>query len=231
MKKLTVVLLMILIIAVTTIVNADTDTFELNLEVANKSIKAGDTIKVDVVLDNISVTSGEKGIAAVQGKLIYDTNVFEVKGTISGTNWEVSNENGSFVANTKDAKVVTTKVTVCTFELKAKEDAAAGNTNFKLEKVQGSAAGSTVTGTASNTITVNIEKISNSNSATNAQEQPSTSTSENKTTQKTNASTATSKSTNNIPKTGKESVILILLTGSIIILSVAYMKYKKYKNC
>ena len=60
-----------------TVYSATGDSYEVKMNADKKSLKTGDTITISLVLDNINIQSGEKGLGSYEGSIVYDTNVFE----------------------------------------------------------------------------------------------------------------------------------------------------------
>ena len=65
------------------------ENFQLQLEASSITLHPGDTFSVDIIMDNINVTSGDQGIGAYQAKIIYDTKVLELVSVTPATGWEV----------------------------------------------------------------------------------------------------------------------------------------------
>lgn len=136
------------------------ESFELQLSPSSIDLNPGNTFSVNIVIDNINITSGDQGIGAYQAKIIYDTNVLELINVTAATGWETLENEGNMVANTNDGEVVKERTNTATINFKVKDDAADGNTSISLESIQGSSGYTTIDGTGIST-TINIQEESN----------------------------------------------------------------------
>ena len=109
MKKfyLTLITLLISLVLLSSTVNASS-AFNLNLNSSATSYSKGDTVSVTVNLSNVSDTSG---IVGYQANLIYDSNVLTLN-NVTSNNWEVMENEGAIVVNTKDALGDTSGTTI-----------------------------------------------------------------------------------------------------------------------
>lgn len=139
---------------------AEGESFELQLSPSSIDLNPGNTFSVNIVIDNINITSGDQGIGAYQAKIIYDTNVLELINVTAATGWETLENEGNMVANTNDGEVVKERTNTATINFKVKDDAADGNTSISLESIQGSSGYTTIDGTGIST-TINIQEESN----------------------------------------------------------------------
>lgn len=150
-KKLAIIsIIIITIFSFLNISNAETtETFELYLETSNKKVEPGKQFSVDIVLDNMEVTSGDQGIAAYFAKIIYDTDILELV-SVKSDNWEVMENEGNMVANTKDGEVVKEKTITAQAIFKVKDNAKTGKTTITLDSIEGSSGTTTIQGTTRN---------------------------------------------------------------------------------
>lgn len=139
---------------------AEGESFELQLSPSSIDLNPGNTFSVNIVIDNINITSGDQGIGAYQAKIIYDTNVLELINVTAATGWETLENEGNMVANTNDGEVVKERTNTATINFKVKDDATDGNTSISLESIQGSSGYTTIDGTGIST-TINIQEESN----------------------------------------------------------------------
>ena len=123
------------------------ESFELQLEASSTTLNPGDSFSVDIIIDNMNVTSGDQGIGAYQAKIIYDTNVLELVNVTAATGWEVLENEGNMVANTSNAEVVTERTHTATINFKVLDNVTFGDTTISLESVQGSSGTTTIDGT------------------------------------------------------------------------------------
>lgn len=143
---------------------AEGDTFELQVSSSTSTLNPGDDFTVNLVLDNINVTSGDQGIGAYQAKIVYDTDTLELVSVTSASGWEVSQNEGNIIANTSNGQVVKQRTNTAVISFKVKDDATVGDTNISLESVSGSS-GVTVSGTGVEA-TISIEEESNNDNNT-----------------------------------------------------------------
>ena len=167
MKKLKILSLIIMLVLTltSTIVFADDDSFELNIETNYETIAPGNTLTVSIVLDNLNISGAEQGIGAVEAKFNYDPEVFDLISAKKSEGWELSQNEGTIVANTEDAEVVKEKNIIGQIELQVKADAKLGDTVLKFEDIEG-ASPDTVVGTGKET-KVTIAESSKNNATLN----------------------------------------------------------------
>ncbi len=144
---------------------AEGESFELQLEASTITLNPGDTFSVDIIIDNINVTSGDQGIGAYQTKIIYDQNVLEFVNVTAASGWEVFENEGNMVANTSTGEVVQERTNTATINFKVKDDAEIGNTTISLDSIQGSSGYTTIDGTGILS-TINIEEENNNDNNT-----------------------------------------------------------------
>ena len=123
------------------------ESFQLQLEASSITLHPGDTFSVDIIMDNINVTSGDQGIGAYQAKIIYDTKVLELVSVTPATGWEVLENEGNMVANTSNAEVVRERAHTAVINFKVLDDPNMGNSEISLESIQGSSGTTTIDGT------------------------------------------------------------------------------------
>lgn len=210
------------------------DSFHLALQPNKTTLKKGDTVEVSIVLDNIKVESGDKGIGAYSAKISYDTNVFGEIEKVKSENWEIMQNEGSMIANTKDGNCVTQKTVTGTFELKVKENAKIGETTIKIGEIKGSS-GETIIGQG-NELKIKIEDKANNNQEENKPNGNNPEDNKPEDNKPDNKPNENNKPQNNqpqnvskdkLPQTGEGHVIAIVLVISIISSMVLYIKYKK----
>ena len=123
------------------------ESFDLELEASSTTLNPGGTFSVDIIIDNMNITSGDQGIGAYTAKLTYDTEVLELVSVQQQTGWEVMENEGNIVALTTDGEVVKDRTLTAKATFKVKEDAQLGNTEISLESVSGSSGTATIQGT------------------------------------------------------------------------------------
>jgi len=123
------------------------ESFQLQLEASSITLHSGDTFSVDIIMDNINITSGDQGIGAYQAKIVYDTKVLELVSVTPATGWEVLENEGNMVANTSNAEVVRERTHTAVINFKVLDDPIMGNSEIRLESIQGSSGTTTIDGT------------------------------------------------------------------------------------
>ena len=148
MKLISIVtFICIILISLTTLTYAVDESFELQLNSLTKEVVLGNTFEVEILLDNINVTSGDQGIGAYNAKLTYNTEVLELVSVQQQTGWEVMGNEGNIVALTTDGEVVKNRTLTAKATFKVKDDAQLGDTEISLESVSGSSGVATIQGT------------------------------------------------------------------------------------
>lgn len=131
------------------------ESFELQIVSSSASLNPGDTFTVDIVLDNMNVTSGDQGIGAYSARITYDTTILELVSVQQATGWEVMENENNLVALTNDGEVVKDRTVTATATFKVMDDAVFGDTTISLENISGSSGVATIAGTpVSKTITI-----------------------------------------------------------------------------
>ncbi len=229
------------------------ESFELELETSTTTVNQGDSFSVNIIIDNMNITSGDQGIGAYQAKIIYDTNILQLVNVTPATGWEVSENEGNMVANTSDAEVVKKRTHTATINFKVLNNATFGNTIISLENIQGSSGTTTIDGIGiQKTINI-VEKsdpsIDDDNPSTDddnpsvdddnpptEDDNPSTGTNNNPaeggTTSKNQigaASNINQSATSNkvLPYAGIRNAIIIGIGIAIVVAVVFYIKYSR----
>lgn len=230
-KKIIILLLIVMVIIgmnITTKAVDTTDTYKINLATTNKTAKQGETITISLKISDINIQTGDKGIGSYQGKIEYDTNIFEGLKMLGNDNWEKPSENdGVFTSVNADGECVKEAQEIATITLKVKETAKVGKTTVKITGFKGSNALTSIpTEDASIEITVNEGSNQGNGSGTDS---GSGTTGQGQTQQKpqTQPKTAsTTTATKKIPHTGVPTT-LIVIVGIILIIGIySYIRYK-----
>lgn len=198
-----------------------TDEFELNLETSQDSIKKGETITLNIILDNLNVESGDKGIGAYKATLVYDTNVFSKIQNVSSNDWEISENEGNIVAVKKDGKCVTNKTNTATITLEVNEMAKEGITELYFEKITGSS-GETIIGKSKVAQVKITDKVIQDNETANKNEPIKTENIINK-----NVFIDNRIANKKLPKAGIYNYIFIGVAILLIVASISYVKYRE----
>ena len=253
MKKIKSIMLIAIIFIVFTILIQKTyaadESFKLELEASSTTLNPGDSFSVNIIINDINVTTGDQGIGAYQAKITYDKSVLELVGVTQATGWEVLENEGNIVVNTSNAEVVKEKTHTATINFKVLDNVAAGDTTISLESIKGSSGTTTIDGTTISS-KINIEKketddknpstddkeptVDDENSSTN-DEKPTVEdnkTTENNTINKnqTNISSNTNKNTVGnkvLPHTGVRNFLVIAISIIFVATLVFYIKYKR----
>ena len=246
-KKILIVILMVgcIIGGMIGTSKADTSTtFKANLTANKTSIKAGEEITVTIGVSDINM--GENGINTLEGKINYDTNIFEAitsNSIQSLNNWtttyndENSNLNGKFLAvNLSSGTKENTQIFSVKFKVKEtvteekdtkiefKEITSNDGTN--LVNVGDKAVTIKINSENSNGATNNSNKEDNSENTQNNTTDKSDSNKENTTTQ--NKATATDNTTAKtiIPKAGKSIAVALLIIALVAVVIALGIKNK-----
>ena len=160
-KKTISIILTVILLLFTTKVYAANDSFKTALSVNNSTVKRGENVIVTILLNNISIESGEKGIGAYTSKLDFDSSVLEYVETKGTDKWEAPfYQEKQITGTTNDGKVVNTNQSIGTITFKVKENAILGETTIKLTNFSGSTAESDV---PSEDTSIKITIVDNSN--------------------------------------------------------------------
>jgi len=210
MKKLYCLSIAILLICISTTVNAAS--FEANLTSSLQKFKAGQTVTLTLSVENID--AGPDGITSLQGTIDYDTAIFE-KLTIGDLKaqglWTLNTSNG-FVASNNQFNIENTSGTknneaVLKIELKAKNTISLSSALITIANLK-AFDGQDEISTSSAKITLAVDKPVD-------------------TTVNTNTTTNTT-ANEELPETGINDTIMYVL-GIAVIWGIASMiLYKKY---
>ena len=246
---------MIMLIGISTISYAAEESFELQLEPKSSTLNPGDTFSVDIVIDNMNITSGDQGIGAYQAKIVYDSNALELVSVTAANGWERFLNEGNIVINTDDGEVVKERTTTSTINFKVKDDAEIGETTISLENIKGSSGTTTIDGTGISA-TINIEEKTtepptgednttgggnttgdgnttggdNTTGSGNTTGGNSTTGGNNATRNNTVITPNNNQSTTankNLPYTGARNIIIVAIIIAIISMVIFYIKYKR----
>lgn len=226
LKSIIAIALIMMIIALCTGVNAETN-YSVGMSLtSNSKLNAGDTVTVSV---NLTSVNAGNGIDTITAELDYDTNVFEA---ISSSDFTASSswKAPSYAAASKmltvqkDSKVKAAE-TVFTISLKVKNPVNVDSTTISLKDITASGGRVSDGGTGDITVnnasvTISKTKDASSNSETPT---PTPSTTTNNTTIK---DTTTTKKTT-LPKTGLGQAGVIAIVVVAIIGIFSYALYKK----
>lgn len=142
MKKRISVIILIVLILTSTIVNAADFSCTLKMSPSKNTIKAGDTINVNIVVEGLTISDGAPGLTNLDGYLEYDSNIFEEvkKSNIDcGDNRSVTYNSASkriYVHKDNDNGVIKNNgVTIFTITMKVKENANIENTQVVLKNI------------------------------------------------------------------------------------------------
>ena len=186
---------------------------------SDSKLKAGDTVTISV-----NMASGYEGI---QGKLNYDTNVFESASMEKAGTWNANLSNGIAVIDRETAASGTE--TAATLTLKVKDNISVTSTTIKLENVKGTQNGGSVTGDTA-TITLSVDSNPNSGSETGKTNTPATTNTPAKT---TNTKITSSKTTSKkLPKAGDVASIVVISSVAVVavVAIISFVRYQKNKD-
>ena len=225
-KSIILILAVMVILGMSITVKAanTTDTYKINLATANTTVKQGDTITISLNVSDINIQTGDKGIGSYQGKIEYDTKVFEELKMLGNDSWDKPSENeGVFTSVNSDGICVQEAQEIAKITLKVKSTAALGKTTVKVTGFKASNAITSIpTDNTSLDITVNSTTNGGSGSGTGT---TGTGTSDKTQSQIKNNTSVTTKSTP-LPRTGVSSAVIVAV-GIILIIGIySYIRYK-----
>lgn len=142
MKKRISVIILTLLILTSTIVNAADFSCTLKMNPSKNTIKAGDTININIVVEGLTISDGAPGLTNLDGYLEYDNKIFEdvKKSDIDcGDNRSVTYDSASkriYVHKDNDNGVIKNNgVTMFTIKMKVKENAIIENTQVVMRNI------------------------------------------------------------------------------------------------
>ena len=154
-------ILLVALVTLSNVVNASTS-FNLKLNSTKTSYSKGDTVTVNIDLSNVT---DQSGIAGYQAKLSYDSNVLTLD-SFTSNDWEVMQNEGAIVANTKDA-LGTSSGTTAIAKFKVNENTTESSTTIKMTSIKGTSGDlETLEGTSSE-LKITIKTTDDSNDNTN----------------------------------------------------------------
>ena len=241
MKLISIVtFICIILISLTTLTYAVDESFELQLNSLTKEVVLGNTFEVEIVLDNMNVTSGDQGIGAYNAKLTYDTEVLELVDVQQQAGWEIMENEGNIVALTTDGEVVKNRTLTAKATFKVKEDAQLGDTEISFESVNGSSGKTTIQGAGVSTTVQIVEQNINPGDDENTIEEGNTV--ENDNTVGENSSSRNNVIKNNmsiqsnvdstttankaLPYAGFTGILIIIIAILIVVAIIFYLKYR-----
>ena len=255
--KLAVMITIILVIfaMITPKSYAADESFELQLEASSTTLHPGDSFSVNIMIDNMNITSGDQGIGAYQAKIIYDANALELVGVTAATGWEAFENEGNMVVNTSSGEVVTERTHTATINFKVLDNVSLGDTTISLESIQGSSGTTTIDGTGIAEV-VSIEEETtnppiddnnpsddnnnppaddnnpsddNNNPSDDDNTPPADNNAGTTNTNQIGTSNSAQSTTSNkvLPYAGIRNILMIAIGAAIIVAVVFYIKYKR----
>lgn len=225
-NKIIILLLIVMVIlgmCITTKAADTTDTYKINLTTTNKTVKQGETITIALNVSDINIQTGDKGIGSYQGKIEYDTNVFEELKMVGNDNWDKPSENdGVFTSVNSNGLCVKESQELAKITLKVKSSAKIGSTTVKITGFKASnAITSIATENTSLDITVNSSSnLGNNNLGGNGSGSGTSSQTQQK------PQTTDTNAKNKMPNTGISGNVM-LIVGVISIIGIySYIRYK-----
>lgn len=248
--KLAVMITIILVIfaMITPKSYAADESFELQLEASSTTLHPGDSFSVNIMIDNMNITSGDQGIGAYQAKIIYDVNALELVGVTAATGWEAFENEGNMVVNTSSGEVVTERTHTATINFKVLDNVTLGDTTISLESIQGSSGTTTIDGTGIAEV-VSIEEettnppiddnnpsddnnnppVDDNNPSDDNNNPPADNNGGTTNTNQIGTSNSAQSTTSNkvLPYAGIRNILMIAIGAAIIVAVVFYIKYKR----
>lgn len=168
--KIAVMLMTGIIIICSSKVNAaSSDSYKVGISVDKNTILQGDNIEVVISLQDLNITTGDKGLGAYQATLEYDKSIFEYVGIKGLNSWDTPIYNdGTFATTTSTGEVIKEAEEVVKITLKVKTNLTQGETTIKLTNITASTGTNTVaTANVSKTIKVGQGQNNNQNNTGN----------------------------------------------------------------
>lgn len=139
-KKIAIAVIAILLFSMPIPTKAvNSDSFKIKMMATNLELHPGENLEISLLLDNININTGEKGIGAYEGNIEYDTNVFSAIKMAGNENWDKpAMEAGRFSSTNSDAQCVSQTQEIAKITLTIKENATLGNTNIVIKNFEGS---------------------------------------------------------------------------------------------
>lgn len=250
MKRKTKIIGMIIAIILTMATiskGASTSTFKASATANTTALKPGEEVTVTIGVSDINM--GTNGINTLEGKIKYDTNIFEeVKSSSiqSLNNWtttyndESSTLNGKFLAvNLSNGVKENTQIFSVKFKVKSdiKETKETKETQIDFQEITSNDGTDLVNvGTKSVTLKINVENTTpetpnTNNNTSNNTSNGNTTEIKNETTNKTNTViTDKTQSTGKLPNTGKSIVMISVLAIAVIVFIALGIKNRSMKD-
>lgn len=231
-KKIITLLLVMFILGMSITVKAadTTDTYKINLATETKAVKQGEEVTISLNVSDINIQTGEKGIGAYEGKIEYDTNVFEDLKMSGNDNWDKPTENeGVFTSVNADGLCVKETQEIAKITLKVKSNAKVGNTTVKITGFKASNLSPSMIPTDDTSVEITITSSSQLPPSGSGSSSSAGTSGQGQTQQKTQTQTktaSTTTSTKKIPNTGVSNIIVGII-GIILIIGIyGYIRYK-----
>lgn len=245
MKKFllkTAVIILIICISINTITLAANNSCTLSLDANTTSIEAGKEVTVLLKVSNIT---GD-GIVAFNANIEYDSNIFTCKSNADdeGTWKEQSFLEKNLMMTRSDLEASTDNQTVAKLVFKAQDNAQIGKTTIKVSNIEFVTDNSSfkiddvsldinikeVSNTGENTDNGNKPEEGNKNEGTNngsqQEESKNKGTDSGSQSGKYNANQAST----TLPYAGVQPFLVLGIIISIILLTIFYYKYRRYKG-
>ena len=217
MKAFIVIAMIIMMITISTIVNAAETNYSVGMSLTSSSkLKAGDTVTIKVNLT--SINAGE-GIDTLTAAINYDANVFEdiTSSDLTASNdWTPSYASSSKMLTLLKNSKVTAAETVLTIKLKVRDVINVNSTTVTLKEIV--ASGGRVTDNGTGDITVKDAAVTLS-----TEQEPVTPVTPTNNTIKDNTTTKTP----TLPKTGVAQYSVLAIVVVAVIAIASYIAYKK----
>ena len=257
MKKakvaITVVMVMIMLMVMTKIVKA-AENFSCTVTMTSSSekVKGGDTISINVLIDQIILSDGSTGVFTFDGDLEYDKDIFEV---VTRSNIETegdrtpqfnsSKQHVSILGGSEEDAISVNGTKMFSIQMKVKENAKFDTTEIKFNDIILSDNNQDYS-IDSAKVVISLDKAEETEPPTTPPtippteppttpptKQPVKTPTEPPTTPPTTVPTTkpTTNPTSKLPQTGIENTgIIVIFSASLIGCGILFYKYKKYNN-
>lgn len=169
MKKVLTIFGIMLITLFALTINAYAYTYSINLRPATTSLKAGDTVAVDIMVSSLALETNEAGIIGFEAGLEYDNKIFS-KASVSGNGQWSEGENITKVKGIFFSNEVKATGKLATITLTVAEDVEVGETIVSLKNIKTANGTSDEVTTSDAVVILEVVEVEDSNDDNNENE-------------------------------------------------------------
>jgi len=166
MKKVLTIFGIMLITLFALTINAYAYTYSINLKPATTSLKAGDTVTVDIMVSSLALETNEAGIIGFEAGLEYDNKIFS-KASVSGNGQWSEGENITKVKGIFFSNEVKATGKLATITLTVAEDAKVGEATVALRNIKTANGTSDEVTTSDAVVILEVVEVEDSNDDNN----------------------------------------------------------------